>query len=86
MRASSPFVVFAHENNRLCPRAGKLRRTGTWHLPTVGQLYYAMEYVLGADLKHIWRELAGPNYQGEASNLDHLVTCSRPAASFAKDV
>jgi serine/threonine protein kinase len=26
-----------------------------------GQLYYAMEYVPGADLEHIWRELAGAN-------------------------
>ena len=34
-----------------------------------GQLYYAMEYVPGADLEHVWRELSGSNRQGDVSAL-----------------
>jgi serine/threonine protein kinase/predicted negative regulator of RcsB-dependent stress response len=34
-----------------------------------GQLYYAMEYMSGADLERVWRELSGTNREGEASAL-----------------
>ncbi|MCE9555939.1 MAG: serine/threonine protein kinase, partial [Planctomycetes bacterium] len=34
-----------------------------------GQIYYAMEYVPGADLEMVWRELSGRKRQGEASTL-----------------
>ena len=35
-----------------------------------GRLYYAMEYVPGCDLEHVWRELAGEQGKGDASSLD----------------
>lgn len=33
-----------------------------------GQLYYAMEYVPGADLEQVWRELAGDSSEANLSN------------------
>ncbi|HEV2970943.1 MAG TPA: tetratricopeptide repeat protein [Pirellulales bacterium] len=34
-----------------------------------GQRYYAMEYVPGADLEFVWRELSGKNREGSAAGL-----------------
>ena len=48
------------------PHIVKVLASGT--MPD-GQLYYTMEYVPGADLELVWRELAGSNRQGEASSL-----------------
>ncbi|MCE9554543.1 MAG: protein kinase, partial [Planctomycetes bacterium] len=48
------------------PNIVKVLASGT--LPD-GQLYYAMEYIPGADLEMVWRELAGPNRLGAASTL-----------------
>ena len=48
------------------PNIVKVISTGT--LPD-GQLYYAMEYIPGADLEYVWRELSGANRSGDASQL-----------------
>jgi tetratricopeptide (TPR) repeat protein len=48
------------------PNIVKVLSTGT--MPN-GQLYYTMEYVPGADLELVWRELSGSHRQGEASTL-----------------
>ena len=48
------------------PNIIKVLASGSLH---DGQLYYAMEYVAGADLEQVWRELAGPNRRGEAKAL-----------------
>lgn len=48
------------------PNIVKVLASGT--LPD-GQLYYAMEYIPGADLEFVWRELSGTNRAGDASHL-----------------
>jgi WD40 repeat protein/serine/threonine protein kinase len=48
------------------PNIVKVLSTGT--MPD-GQLYYAMEYVPGADLEHVWRELSANTESGGASTL-----------------
>jgi eukaryotic-like serine/threonine-protein kinase len=48
------------------PNIVKVLASGT--LPD-GQLYYTMEYVPGADLELVWRELAGGDQPAAASNL-----------------
>jgi len=51
------------------PHIVKVLASGT--LPD-GQIYYAMEYVPGADLEMVWRELSGQKRVGEASTLGGL--------------
>ena len=48
------------------PNIVKVLSSGT--MPD-GRLYYAMEYVPGCDLEHVWRELAGEHRTGDASSL-----------------
>jgi serine/threonine protein kinase/tetratricopeptide (TPR) repeat protein len=48
------------------PNIVKVLASGT--LPD-GRLYYAMEYVPGSDLEHVWRELAGSSLPGDSLTL-----------------
>ena len=62
------------------PNIVKVLASGT--LPD-GQLYYAMEYVPGGDLEQVWRELSGPDRQGDASSWAAHLGPGRPVGQQA---
>ena len=62
------------------PNIVKVLASGT--LPE-GQLFYAMEYVPGADLEHVWRELSAADVSREAATLG-TSTWARAVLTAAK--
>jgi tetratricopeptide (TPR) repeat protein len=51
-----------------CDHPNVVKVLSTGQLPD-GRLYYAMEYVPGADLEHVWRELSGASGKAAAATL-----------------